>query len=40
MDCNKCDREAVMHAAYSGSHLCEDHFCESVERREIGRAHV
>ena len=37
MDCNKCDREAVMHAAYSGSHLCEDHFCESVERRVRSR---
>ncbi len=33
MDCTKCAREAVMHAAYSGSHLCEEHFCESVESR-------
>jgi uncharacterized protein (TIGR00269 family) len=33
MDCTKCDRDAVMHAAYSGSHLCEHHFFESVERR-------
>jgi uncharacterized protein (TIGR00269 family) len=33
MDCTKCDRDAVMHAAYSGSHLCEPHFFESVERR-------
>ncbi|WP_435152214.1 tRNA 2-thiolation protein NcsA [Haladaptatus sp. DFWS20] len=33
MDCDKCDREAVMHAAYSGLHLCEDHFCRSVEKR-------
>jgi uncharacterized protein (TIGR00269 family) len=33
MECTKCDSEAVMHAAYSGSHLCVDHFCESVERR-------
>jgi len=33
MDCTKCDREAVMHAAYSGAHLCETHFCESVEKR-------
>lgn len=33
MDCTKCDREAVMHAAYSGAHLCEAHFLESVERR-------
>jgi len=33
MDCTKCDREAVMHAAYSGAHLCERHLFESVERR-------
>ncbi|MGB9963972.1 TIGR00269 family protein [Halobacterium sp. CBA1126] len=33
MDCTKCDREAVMHAAYSGAHLCEHHLFESVERR-------
>jgi len=33
MDCTKCGRDAVMHAAYSGSHLCESHFLESVERR-------
>ncbi len=33
MDCDKCDREAVMHAAYSGLHLCDDHFCRSVEKR-------
>ncbi|GGL33050.1 arginosuccinate synthase [Halarchaeum grantii] len=33
MECTKCDREAVMHAAYSGTHLCERHFRESVERR-------
>jgi len=33
MDCTKCDREAVMHAAYSGSHLCEEHFRGSVESR-------
>ncbi|KYH27446.1 tRNA 2-thiocytidine biosynthesis protein TtcA [Halalkalicoccus paucihalophilus] len=33
MDCTKCDREAVMHAAYSGAHLCEAHFLESVDRR-------
>ncbi|MEM4780114.1 MAG: TIGR00269 family protein [Halalkalicoccus sp.] len=33
MECTKCDREAVMHAAYSGAHLCETHFLESVERR-------
>jgi len=33
MECTKCDRDAVMHAAYSGSYLCERHFFESVERR-------
>ena len=33
MDCTKCDREAVMHAAYSGTYLCEAHLFESVERR-------
>ncbi|WP_332898080.1 MULTISPECIES: tRNA 2-thiolation protein NcsA [unclassified Haladaptatus] len=33
MECDKCDRDAVMHAAYSGGHLCEDHFCQSVEKR-------
>jgi len=33
MDCDKCGREAVMHAAYSGAHLCESHFLESVESR-------
>ena len=32
MECTKCGRDAVMHAAYSGSHLCETHFLESVER--------
>jgi len=33
MECDKCGREAVMHAAYSGAHLCEEHFCRSVEKR-------
>jgi len=33
MDCTKCERDAVMHAAYSGTYLCESHFVESVERR-------
>ncbi|MFC6797141.1 MULTISPECIES: TIGR00269 family protein [unclassified Haladaptatus] len=33
MECDKCDRDAVMHAAYSGGHLCESHFCQSVEKR-------
>ncbi|MDY6818071.1 MAG: TIGR00269 family protein [Halobacteriales archaeon] len=37
MECTKCDREAVMHAAYSGSHLCERHFTASVERRVKAR---
>ena len=33
MQCDKCDRDAVMHAAYAGSHLCENHFSRSVETR-------
>ena len=33
MECTKCGRDAVMHAAYSGAHLCDAHFAESVERR-------
>lgn len=33
MQCDKCDREAVLHAAYSGSYLCDRHLVESVERR-------
>ena len=33
MECDKCGRDAVMHAAYSGLHLCERHFCVSVEKR-------
>jgi len=33
MECDKCGREAVMHAAYSGLHMCEEHFRESVEKR-------
>jgi len=33
MDCTKCDEEAVMTAAYSGSHLCGSHLLESVESR-------
>ncbi|MDG5778030.1 TIGR00269 family protein [Haloarculaceae archaeon H-GB2-1] len=37
MDCDKCGAEAVMHAAYSGLHLCEDHFCRSVEKRVRSR---
>ena len=33
MSCDKCGRDAVYHAAYSGAHLCEDHLCASVEKR-------
>jgi uncharacterized protein (TIGR00269 family) len=33
MTCDKCGADAVMHAAYSGLHLCADHFCRSVESR-------
>jgi uncharacterized protein (TIGR00269 family) len=33
MECSKCDHEAVMTAAYSGSHLGEGHLLESVESR-------
>ncbi len=33
MDCTKCDREAVMGAAYSGAYLCDRHLRESVEKR-------
>jgi uncharacterized protein (TIGR00269 family) len=33
VECDKCDDEAVMHAAYSGAHRCEEHLIESVERR-------
>jgi len=33
MDCSKCDREAVTHAAYAGTHLCDPHFRRSVEKR-------
>ncbi|GGL63698.1 tRNA 2-thiolation protein NcsA [Halocalculus aciditolerans] len=33
MECTKCDADAVMHAAYSGNHLCRSHFLESVDRR-------
>jgi len=33
MDCDRCDRAAVAHQAYSGAHLCEHHLCRSVERR-------
>ena len=33
MQCDKCGEDAVMHAAYSGLHLCESHFRRSVESR-------
>ncbi|MCQ4332900.1 TIGR00269 family protein [Natronomonas sp. F2-12] len=33
MQCDKCGETAVMHAAYSGLHLCEGHFRRSVETR-------
>ncbi len=33
MECDKCGSDAVIHAAYSGLHLCEEHFCASVEKR-------
>ncbi|MFB6298448.1 MAG: TIGR00269 family protein [Salinirussus sp.] len=33
MECDKCGTDAVLHAAYSGLHLCADHLCQSVERR-------
>jgi uncharacterized protein (TIGR00269 family) len=33
MDCDKCDREAVTYAAYSGVHMCGQHLCASVEKR-------
>ena len=33
MECDKCGRDAVMHAGYSGAHLCDEHFRASVEKR-------
>ena len=33
MDCDRCGAPAVLHAAYSGTHLCESHLTESVEKR-------
>jgi uncharacterized protein (TIGR00269 family) len=33
MQCDKCDREAVTHAAYAGTHLCDEHLRRSVEKR-------
>lgn len=37
MECDKCGEEAVQFAAYSGMHLCESHFCSSVEKRVLAR---
>jgi uncharacterized protein (TIGR00269 family) len=37
MDCDKCPADAVTHAAYSGLHLCADHFLRSVESRVRSR---
>src|SRR6056297_4088121 len=33
MECDKCGSDAVLHAAYSGLYLCEDHLCRAVEKR-------
>lgn len=33
MECDKCGRDAVTHAAYSGTHLCDSHLRQSVEKR-------
>ena len=33
MECDKCGDDAVLHAAYSGLHLCEHHLCRAVEKR-------
>ena len=33
MDCDKCPNPAVMHAEYSGLHMCKAHFVASVEKR-------
>ena len=33
MECDKCGERAVMHAAYSGLHMCAEHFCRSVNSR-------
>jgi len=33
MECDKCGADAVVHAAYSGLHLCETHLQASVEKR-------
>lgn len=33
MECDKCGESAVMVASYSGQHLCDYHFCRSVDER-------
>ena len=33
MNCIKCPKEAVEYVRYNGSHLCDEHFLEYVERR-------
>ncbi|MFB6157630.1 MAG: TIGR00269 family protein [Haloferacaceae archaeon] len=33
MECDKCGRDAVVHAAYSGAHLCGRHLRRSVDKR-------
>ena len=33
MQCNKCGREAVLFQAYSGQHLCRQHFETDLERK-------
>ena len=33
MECDKCDRAAVVNVAYSGAHLCGRHLRRSVEKR-------
>ena len=40
MECDKCPNEAVMHAAYSGLHMCDAHFCASVEKRVRRRVQI
>ena len=33
MECDRCEEPAVVHAAYSGAHLCDAHLAASLERR-------
>jgi len=37
MECDACGREAVHHAAYSGTHRCEEHFRRHLEDRVRAR---